>query len=241
MRQRFLPCLICVSLLLAAPLAAAAGTLTINTANDPPNSTQSHAGIADRTVAEACRRLGIGVRLVSLPSERALINVDKGIDDGIYARIAGMQMSYPNLVMVPEPVTAFEFVAVSRQADLPISGWASLEPYDVAFIRGWQLPEVNLKKAKSITKVSDDPLLFRLLVTGRVDVIVYDRRQAEYLIRKNGYTGLHIYEPPIETRDMYLYLNKRHAALVPRIAGAIRQMKKDGTYRRILAGAIKAE
>ena len=35
--------------------------------------------------------------------------------------------------------------------------------------------------------------------------------------------------------SMYLYLHRRHEALVPRIAQALREMKSDGSYNRILA------
>jgi polar amino acid transport system substrate-binding protein len=33
---------------------------------------------------------------------------------------------------------------------------------------------------------------------------------------------------------MYLYLNKRHADLVPRLANVLRAMKSDGTYNKVI-------
>jgi polar amino acid transport system substrate-binding protein len=37
--------------------------------------------------------------------------------------------------------------------------------------------------------------------------------------------------------DMFLYLHKKHEALVPRLAQALRDMKADGSHARILAAA----
>jgi polar amino acid transport system substrate-binding protein len=37
---------------------------------------------------------------------------------------------------------------------------------------------------------------------------------------------------------MYLYLNKKHEALVPQIAQALREMKADGTYNKIMFSII---
>ncbi len=39
---------------------------------------------------------------------------------------------------------------------------------------------------------------------------------------------------------MYLYLHKKHQALVPRLAQALKDMKADGTYNRIMS-AITAD
>ena len=41
--------------------------------------------------------------------------------------------------------------------------------------------------------------------------------------------------PSLKDVDMYLYLNKKHQALVPRLSQALRELKTDGTYNRILS------
>jgi polar amino acid transport system substrate-binding protein len=40
-------------------------------------------------------------------------------------------------------------------------------------------------------------------------------------------------EPPLARVDFYLYMHKKHAPIIPEIAGAIREMKRDGTKQRI--------
>ena len=46
--------------------------------------------------------------------------------------------------------------------------------------------------------------------------------------------------PALKDVDMYLYLHKKHQALAPRLAQALKDMKADGTYNRIMSG-ITAE
>ena len=47
-----------------------------------------------------------------------------------------------------------------------------------------------------------------------------------------------VLEPPFVEGDWFLYLNKKHAALVPRIAAEIKRMREDGTHQRIFEGVL---
>jgi polar amino acid transport system substrate-binding protein len=40
---------------------------------------------------------------------------------------------------------------------------------------------------------------------------------------------------------MYIYLHKRHAELVPRLAEALRQMRRDGTMGRLTGAGLPEE
>ena len=42
-----------------------------------------------------------------------------------------------------------------------------------------------------------------------------------------------VHEPPLASVDMYMYMHKEHAHLVPKLAQALKDMKADGTYRKI--------
>ncbi len=215
-------------------------TIVLNTADSPPDSTPQQTGICDRVLIEAFRRIGVPMEIVNLPSERALTNANRGIDDGNYARIKGMDKLYPNLLRVPENVIKFEFVAFSKKLNFRINGWDSLKPYDVGIIRGWKILEAHLAGARSLTKVKNQKILFALLNADKVDAIVYDRIQGLALLRELKYPGIHIMRPPLTVMDMYLYMNKKHKNLVPLITGAIRNIKKNGTYNKIINEVLNA-
>jgi polar amino acid transport system substrate-binding protein len=234
---RLLTAALLLGLLLALPAQAAGageGALVLSTADPAPRSRPDGTGSLDRIVAEACRRLDLPVRLVQLPAERALQNANQGVDDGTYTRIAGLTRLYPNLVMVPEPISEFVFTAFTRDPAVRVQGWADLKPYNVGFINGWKIVEASTTDVRSRTSVKDETALFALLDKGRAEVVVVDLYSGQEVIRSSGYQGMRALAPPLERRDMFLYLHKRHADLVPRLADALRQMKRDGTFERLI-------
>lgn len=214
---------------------AAQGELRLATDFDAPRSTAAHDGFDDKVVAEACRRVGVSVSVVHLPAARALEVADDGIEDGLYSRIEGFAVRYPNLVMVPEPVGEIAYVVFSRNLKLPISGWESLQPLSVAVVLGRATTEERTHGMPNVVHVREPVQLFRMLKAGRVEVAVYEHWQGVALARRVGLGDLSVHLPPLECRPLYLYLNSRYADLVPRLAEALRTMKQDGTYARILA------
>lgn len=221
-----------------ACLSAQAQVLSLVTDDVYPRSTPDGRGFEDLILKEAFRRVGISIRTSQLPSERALINVNQGIDDGLYVKIEGVEAGYPNLFRVPEPVCDYEFAAFGRDPSLKITGYPSLAPYSVAFIRGWKNPEAATAGMKSVTRVKDDEALFEMLLHGRVDVIVYEALQGRVWIRNHGLTGIHQLGPPLATAEMFLYLNVRHRDLAPRLAAALKAMKADGTWSQIIHSVV---
>ncbi|MFM2068406.1 MAG: hypothetical protein RLZZ584_3315 [Pseudomonadota bacterium] len=215
-------------------------TLTISTNNTP----QDRLALAELT-REALRRIGAELRLVSLPSERSLQEADAGVVDGEGLRVAGLGTQYLNLVQVPERYIGISFVAFARvtpgtPAPRLEQGWRSLQPYSVAHITGWKLFEASVSGTRAHYKVDKPEQLFRMLDAGRVDLALYTRADGHALLRSMGLGGIREIEPALKDVDMYLYLHRRHAALVPRLAQALRDMKADGTHARILA-TLKSE
>ncbi|MDP3427048.1 MAG: hypothetical protein Q8S17_06690, partial [Humidesulfovibrio sp.] len=156
--MRIATCLLC--LVLALPVCVSrAEPLVLNTDSAPPHSRADGSGFEDRIVAEAFRRIGVDVRLVQLPSERALQNANQGVDDGNYPRIAGLSRLYPNLVMVPEPMTSFPCAAFTRDPRLKTPAWADLHGPRVAYVVGWKLVELNVPEVETLQRARDQEAL----------------------------------------------------------------------------------
>lgn len=228
--------------LFMAPLLASrpaqAQPLVLNTDGAPPHARADGTGFEDRIVAEAFRRVGVTVKLVMLPSERCLQNANQGIDDGNYVRIAGLEKLYPNLVMVPEPVSEFVFTAFTRAPGLMVSGWNDLRQRQVAIVTGWKIVERALAGAPNLKTVRDEEALFALLDKGRAEVVVGGLHSGREIIRAHGYQNMRALSPPLAVEPMYLYLNARHAALVPRLSEALRAMRRDGTLQRLTKAGL---
>lgn len=227
-----------VCLLTWCLLAAAAPTLVLSTSVGPPFTTAQRDGFLDRIMAEAFRRAGSSVQIVATESsERALINANNGLDDGVVPRIKGLDATYPNLVRVPEKVFDNDFVALALHFEFATPDWQSLAPYQVAYMIGWKIFDQNLAGRRDTTQVKDAAQLFRLLLQDRTDLILYERWQGLWQAHHLG-LPIKIMEPPLARQEMFCYLNKTHAALVPKVSAALAEMKRDGSYQRIFDAVL---
>ncbi|HEY0835356.1 MAG TPA: transporter substrate-binding domain-containing protein [Azospirillum sp.] len=227
-----------LALWLAALAPASAGdhvakTLYLNTGVGAPYTTPDRKGFLDQLVAELFARLGHEARvMVYEATERGIINANKGIEDGLVMRVRGFEKTYRNLVMVPEKIIDNDFVAISIGHDFPTDSWASLAPYEIAYIIGWKIFENNLPPAKQIVTVADADQLFTVLEKDRTEVALYERWQGLWRLRAMGARG-RILEPPLARTEMFMYLHKDRQALVGRVSEELAKMKADGTYRAI--------
>ncbi|MFP5410574.1 MAG: substrate-binding periplasmic protein [Gammaproteobacteria bacterium] len=212
--------------------AADLPVLVLNDTNEPPFTTADGRGFLDLVAGEAFRRAGVRLKLVRLPAERGLINANAGLDDGDLTRIAGLEAAYPNLIRVPEKLIDWDFCAFSKQS-LPGASWESLRPRSLGLIRGWKIYERQYADAASVVTAEDSAQLFRQLERERIEVALFERWQGLARIKRERLTGVRVVEPSLARREMYIYLHKRHAALVPRIADALRDIKTEGLYDRL--------
>ncbi len=219
------------------PGMARGKTFLLNTSSTYPLSTPEGNGSLDLIIREAFRRIGMDVKIVRVPSERGLVDADRGIDDGDFVRVAGLEKMYPNLVRVPEPICDFEFTVFTKDLSIRINGWRSLKPYNVGIITGWNILERNITGTRSLTEVGDANALFELLAHGRVDLVVFDRVEGDAVIKKLGLSEIIALKPYLSKQGMYLYLNRRYAGLAPRLAAALLEMKRNGDMQRLTRSA----
>ncbi len=208
-------------------------TLTLSDPTEAPYTTAAADGFFDKIAGEAFRRAGFKLKLIKLPAERGLVNANDGVEDGDLSRIAGLEKSYPNLVRVPEKLIEMDFVAFSRKSTPAKASWASLEPVPVGFIRGWKIFESNLLPATQATTADNPEQLLLLLDKDRIDIALYDRWMGIALTKKLHINNVHVVEPPLAVREMYIYLHKRHTDKIPAIAAALRDIKSEGLYTKI--------
>jgi polar amino acid transport system substrate-binding protein len=219
-------------LLSPAVFAVERPVLVLNDTNDPPYTTPDRTGFLDVIAGEAFRRAGFELQLVKLPAERGLISANEGSEDGDMVRIAGLEKRYPNLIRVPEKLVDWEFSAFSMDSTIA-SSWPVIRQRAVGHIKGWKIYEQALAGAERVTTADDAAQLFRLLELKRIEVALYERRLGLALVKQQGLKGIRPLAPPLATREMFIYLHRRHALLVPKLAAALRAMKREGFYQRV--------
>lgn len=214
-------------------LRAAKPTLTLATgAREPLVSVPGRPGFVEEVAREACRRIGHELRVVPLPIERALVNANAGIEDGDLYRTAGFEKDFPNLTQVPEALIDQDFVAMARRPEVSARDWAGLSGYSVAYVTGNRILERHLAGHTGVTTVRDNALLFGLLAADRVDVVLIARWVGLVAARQAG-LAVRVLQPPLLRVPMYIYLHRRHQALVAPLAAALAQLKTDGTWQRL--------
>lgn len=227
-----------LALWLGASPALHAEPLRLNSGVRAPYFQPDKSGFIDQLVPEVFRRIGVeAVGVQYAASERAMINANNGVDDGLVLRIRGLEKAYPNLVLIDEKIIDNDFVAYAKQADFVTTSFAALKGRQVAFINGWKIFEANLPGDVAVTKVQEAKQLFTLLDQDRADVVLYERWQGNQILKESGIRA-QVLAPPLATSEMFMYLHKKHAHLAEPAARALRAMKADGTWRRIAAGSL---
>jgi polar amino acid transport system substrate-binding protein len=189
-------------------------------------------------VEEICARNHISVKRNSPPVGRSLIHVNEGIDDGDGPRIGGLSKAFPNLVRVSEPFGEFHFGAFATARHVKIDAWSDLSELNVAHIHGWKIFDERVTVAKSITKVKNRTLLFKLLDAERADVALITKLSGYATIQELNLKRIRFIEPPLAVAPNYLYLHKRHQALAVLLSQTLKALKQDGTYHRIFTEII---
>jgi polar amino acid transport system substrate-binding protein len=225
-------------LLLSAPAQSEERKLTIGTSYKSLLSKPDQSGMLDRIIKIAFQRIGITVDIPFLPAERSIMAANSGIHDGELNRIEGIERLYPNLVRVPESNMDFNFVAFSIKQNFATTDWSTLKSRRVGFIKGWKILEEQLKDHPNIIYANSAEQLFNQLDKEHIDVALYGEKVGRAQVKNMGLTDIKILKPPLATRKMYMYLNKKHKNITVKVAESLREMKRDGSYDRIVEEAI---
>lgn len=212
----------------------AAQTLTLGNAYVAPMTTPNKDGLFDLIYQELSHRLGIKIVIQETGTgERVLLNANSGVDDGDVGRVAGLEKRYTNLVYVPVPIFHYQIVVFSKTIDFPVDGAKSIQPYDIGLLTGWKIVENISQGARSVSSLESGEQLFTMLDKKRIDIALIEKAQGLAIIKALGLKNIRILQPNLLEGDWYLYLNKKHANLVPIIAAELEKMHKDGTIKRI--------
>ncbi|WP_426337465.1 hypothetical protein ACN9MY_13510 [Pseudoduganella sp. R-31] len=175
-----------------------------------------------KTVEAAAHRAGLGVKVSALSAERGMVLVNEGKLDGAIGRTMLAASSYPQLVAVPEPIYMYAPTAYSYKKIDVSRGWKSLRGHTLCMRRGYNFTEERTAGMPR-HRLDNDASLLRMLKAGGCDIAIMGRSNKEVLAMQGHDPDLLQLLPPLEEVPLYLFLHKRHAALVPRLAEALRQ------------------
>ncbi len=232
-------------LLLVSSLAVTAAekpVLTLTTGDLAPGfyHSREQTGLVDELVEQALQRMGYGLHVLTVPTERSLKMSESGLADGELFRARVIEQYFPTLLRVPEQLVMSEFVVFSRQTIDLKNGWQSLSGKSVGIVLGMKIIESKVPDSAFLTKVKNEKQLFALLQKKRIDYAVFVKDLGEYYLHENNIKGLVVSDVSLENVPVYIYLHPKHAALVPRLASALQAMKQDGSYQKLIDKHLQA-
>lgn len=235
---------LCASLLLGS--GANAGEAMV-LAHPFPKEASFAAGVLSLICVDAFQQLGMTVEVRMFPPLRGSIEANAGNIDGEVGRAYAYADSHPNLVRVEEPLLSFRVAAFTRIPGLKITGWDSLKgtAYRVEYRSGYVTFKARLQQVlplQQISSVVDSQIGLQNVALGQTDIFVdleeFGQRQLARLHKRYGdiYNAGLVQDTPV-----YIYLNKRHAALAPRLAEELSKMKSNGAIGRHIATMLEEE
>ena len=208
--------------------ALSSSGLVLTTWCSPPYSNPKQDGYFDLLLKEAFFRLDRTISIENKPAERSLKDANEGITDGEFLRVSGIDMLYPNLLIVPEPLYEMEFVAFSKVETLKLSnGWESLSEYNTGYVIGWKIIEENIDGLNGNAGVGNQEMLFKLLDANRFEIVIYSRNFGRQLINKLALKNIYSATESLAVEPMYLFLHKRHRELIPRLTKIMKEIKAE--------------
>ena len=229
---RLLPAAVLAALFAAAP--AGAQTLIIGRVD----ASSMLYDVCERIVLEAARRAGIALSFRRLPLPRSPAMANAGEIDGDLCRSERVVSDNPNLVAVPTPVTTKTFAVYSQHAALARNTRDDISRMRLVYPRGDYTAEASTRDMNRTEAPNADAALAMLGDRADAAILQYDIVE-EILGRPPRRAGITRWKQAWVSSPVYFILNKRHAALVPRLDAALQDMRREGLPDRYMADGRK--
>jgi PAS domain S-box-containing protein len=134
-----------------------------------------------------------------------------------------------------EPLLTSEFTIFTSAERSGVTSMRDLRGLKVGVEQGG-LPIFLLQEDPKIT-VEDIPDLsqgFKMLGTGALDAVVADRWVGRYILAENNIEDIKLFDQPISRSDSAIAVKKGNANLLGDINAALADIRRDGTYDRII-------
>ncbi len=171
---------------------------------------------------DAFSEMGHTLIVTYLPGKRALVMSNAGYLDGEVARVATTSNSYPNLIKVPVAIGQFKATAITYQAPDVYENFEQFKPYRLGILRGVIWSEKWTYNYSHIYANNYNEMI-RMLKVNRFAYAFGDHAIFTQ-IKKTTNDTFKILEPPIFQYNLYPFIHKSHAALIPDLVNALKQI-----------------
>ncbi|MCK5683001.1 transporter substrate-binding domain-containing protein, partial [bacterium] len=191
--------------------------------------------ILERRLKEAFKRVDLKFKLISIKSAQRALMMANEDGDGDANRVPNIKKIAPknteNLILIPESIRTIKFYVYTKRPDLSFNGYKSFANLHNGFRVGTKILEKNIPGERII--LPETTRLLQMLNDGRLDTVIDFPFVADKIIKENNYSGITKLTKPLISLPAYSLIHKKHNALIPKIAQALKEMKEDGTFQAI--------
>ena len=185
----------------------------------------------DRLLFHAFRNIRHSIDFVSPIVREGYIQANEGTVDGVIAGYPNLHTVYTNLIQMPVPLERIHVRVFAREgSELHINSWAELDGLNVGILENRTYILERLPRNVTIMERATNRAVLNGLVNGEYDVGVLTEREYETLGERLSVIRV----GQVDQLTEYLYLNRKHQALIPHLSAALEQMFANGIAERIL-------
>ncbi|AAZ26571.1 substrate-binding periplasmic protein [Colwellia psychrerythraea] len=187
------------------------------------------------------KNIGINITISPLPGNRAQHFANTGINDGEIMRIWTYGDENPNTIRVPTPYYYLETMPfVLKSSKISILLKEDLAKYRLTKIRGVKHTNNITKGLTNIYEMSSTDDMFKLLLSGKVDVLLTNTLDGNLALERLGLRNVASMEKPLVRLSLYHYIHKDNKVLVPIVDKEIQRMKSNGELATLILQAEKS-
>lgn len=197
-------------------------------------------GFSTKVTTTVFARMGVDVRsITSFPWKRAVTMMKKGQADALFSSNYTKERTafayYPEEPLVDSPWVMW----VREGNELQFKSFEDLLGKSVGLVRGYSYtPELlsYMEKHSNVELVVSDEQNFRMLNANRLDYIVAELRNGQYIVNEIGLKNIKpILSNPIKTDGLYIIFNKRSVSkeFVENFSKELEQFKQEPLYNAL--------
>ena len=194
-------------------------------------------GFSTKVITTVFARMGVDVRSITpFPWKRAVAMMKRGKADALFSSNYTKERTefayYPK-----EPLVDSPWVMWGREEnELQFKSFDDLQGKSVGLVRGYSYtPELlsYMEKHSNIELVTSDEQNFRKLNANRLDYIVAELGNGQYLVNELGLKNIKpLLNNPIKIDGLYIIFNKKNVSkeLVEKFSDELRKFKQESLY-----------
>lgn len=194
-------------------------------------STFPSKGILEKSATAILRAayhsMGISIEVHYLPGARSIVEANNGNMDGELFRVKGLEKKFKDLIQVKTAILTTHTSAFTHFKNSHVKSWQDLKPYTIAYTLGFKLAELNTVNS-NVIHTRDLNHAFRLLINKKVEFVIDSKLNGLQIINNKNISGIHLVSPPLESTQVFHYLNSKHKNLILKLEESLIQLKASG-------------